>query len=125
MFSDPEQTTNNTFPGASLASSTTSESEPGGHTPPIRKRLGETLATGTLTSPPDKKILCLDMHQANHHGPVSLQNGGESGSRLNGDCTSPKNAGVSSVMKANLPLTNKDRDVVRIVGQYLRSIGLE
>ncbi|XP_067943708.1 WD repeat-containing protein 26-like [Watersipora subatra] len=61
------------------------------------------------------------MHQAN--GSVSVhKNGGESSSHFNGDCTASK---VISAKKSNLQFSRKDQDIVRLVGQYLRSIGLE
>lgn len=105
---------NQTNPSISLASS--SESERGGSTPPPRKK--RRLPISCLASPNqsarEAQALFAAMHQAN--GSSSHQNGAATS---NGDCTG------DTVKKDHVSLNNRDKDVVRLIGQYLRSLGLE
>mgnify|MGYP001794514982 FL=1 len=99
---------------ASLASS--SESEAGGITSPPKKkrRLPISCSASTSQSAWENPALAAAMHQVN--GSSGAQNGA---SVSNGDYTG------DSVKKEPLNLTNRDKDVVRLIGQYLRSLGLE
>ena len=125
------QTTSDS-PRASLASS--SESEPGGHTPPPRKRARQSLVDVLTPKASNVSTCCksstgegvaspifTEMHRQTN-GSVSVQNGGESSSHLNGEFMAAK-PGCSR--KAGFSFSTKDRDVVRLIGQYLRNMGLE
>lgn len=100
---------------ASLASSP--ESETGGINPPPRKkrRLPISCFANSSKAAWDNPALAAAMHQVN--GSSSAQNGA---SVSNGDCSSD-----AAKNDEPLNLSNRDKDVVRLIGQYLRSLGLE